>query len=91
MRWLCYLAPALYLMLCATSVAALFFSTEPLVGLYAVFLAWPWTFVFDMVNSSSFLVNIALAASAFLANAALLFFSCRVIGALFRRTPNGGG
>ncbi len=91
MRWLCYLVPALYLALCAASVAALFFSTEPLVGIYVVFLAWPWAFLIDMVASSSFVVNIALVAGIFLVNAALLFFSCRVIGALFRRAPNVTG
>jgi hypothetical protein len=85
MRWICLLAPGAYLVLCAASIAALFISTEPLVGLYAVFLAWPWSFVLEfVVAGDSFLVNMALIAAAFLINAALLYAACRLLTSLFR-------
>lgn len=85
MRWLCLILPGAYLLLCAASLVVLFVSTEPLVGIYAVFLAWPWDFVFELVGSGSFAVNVALVAAAFLVNAMLLYAACRLVGALFRR------
>ncbi len=86
MRWVCYIAPAIYLALCVASVAVLFISTEPLVGLYALFLAWPWSFVvLDTVNSSSMVVNIALVAAAFALNAAILYGVSRLLMSLLRR------
>ena len=79
MRWLSYLLPGLYLALCGASIVILFISTEPLAALYALFLAWPWSFVLELVGSDQFLVNVALVTVSFLINAAILYAASLLI------------
>lgn len=82
MRVLSFLVPGLYLTACVASVVAVFLSSEALTGLYVILLAWPWTFLFDLVGSGSFVVNIAIAVLAFGLNAAILHLLFRLLGRL---------
>lgn len=88
MRWLVFLLPALYLLLCAAAIIAVFISTEPLVGLYAVLLAWPWMFVLDWVVSDSLAVNLAAFAAVFALNAYLLYLLSLWTGRLLFGLPS---
>ena len=95
MKWVILGIPALYLAVCAHSVWIIFNASDGLAGLWAMFLAWPWSFIPGYLADDAFLGNIVRICLAFALNAALLALVLGLVAkglrAAVRRFATGPG
>ena len=94
-KWVIWGIPALYLAVCAHSIWIIFSASDGLAGLWAMFLAWPWSFIPGYLTEDAFLGNIVRISLAFTLNAAVLALAlgllARGIRAAVRRFAAGPG